>query len=777
MATDTTPNGTRRTLQPINTRSHSTRTAQRDTDARPAAPFFAPERQFLAALGQGNALAGPSTAASHPMQTTRVDGSKAAQTLAPSHLPANSRKRTQDHLVQDDNTSPDTAQQRQLKKQRAGAATTAGQPVDANVKRVKGSTRRTVGDRAEKEKMAHESAQWRAKYKKAFPSFTFYFDAIDEGTKSILSLQVRKLGANVDNFFSKKVTHVVTTRQVPTGVNKENVDSPNGAAGKNGAVDSAAGKAKKQRVPSPKMYSLVSGQKLRTMTGDAEKNPFIDSQDILSKALDFGLKIWPCDKLQLILTRINAHSPNKVEQNVQRNPSLPSLLRDEQLYGTAERDPFVPRSNMHYFSSSKHYLLVEDSTGEHRPIVIKEYERPRKHEDPEWPVLWGGVEGRTGFYHYDGEITYEQRKRPPPPPPVQQQDAPAKSAARPLPPNLRRAVSLQNVARGADATVSAQQHHYHPPRGVAGGEYLAASGNSQIITSNIASATSTAGARSGAAQASRFAPGQGPFVDKRLAVLSNRTVSVAGGALLGGASASATASTSTAATTTAGAGRVAALKRSAAPPVPGKLQRSVSVDAGLSGRRVNPALVQVRDEPKKPGYCENCRLKYDDFKDHVVSSKHRRFALNPKNWLELDQLLGQINRPLAPQTLADIAALNSAFSAHGSSEGESVDAAGVADDSGFFDAVGVVPAKDGENSEESDEEGSERSSEEEEEEEEEEDEEMLDDEEEEEEETEQDAMNSRIIEALAAQQELSNQTALLACQAAGIAMMAAAARS
>ncbi|GAA5836727.1 hypothetical protein JCM11251_002709 [Rhodosporidiobolus azoricus] len=664
MATATTPNGRRYALQPTNTRSHSVRTASREARDRPTAPVFYEERAFLNALGTGSgaALAGTSHARSYPMQATRVEGTRAATAvLGPAAQVATNRKRG---AVE--STSPDAVAPPAKKSKTAMTTTTVGEGAKRKTKRA------TAGD---KEKLAQESAQWRAKYKKAFPSFTFYFDAIDETIKAQLSLQVRKLGASVDNFFSKKVTHVVTTRSVPTAVNKENVDSPRD--GRNGGtVDSAAGKTKKQNVRSPKLYSLMNGQKLRpSMTGDIDKNPFIDSQDILSKALDFGLKIWQCDKLQLILQRINAHSPNK-DAALSRNPSLPSLLRDEQLYGTRERDPFVPRENMHYFRSDKQYFLVEDSTGEHRPVVVKEYDRPRKHEDPQWPVLWGGIEGRTGFYHYEGEITYERKRRPPPAPKAAPQPTAEAAKQRPLTaPNLRRAISLQNVARGAAA---AQAHHHH-----AHDSYLAASGNSQIITSNIQSATSTAGLRSGAAQASRFAAGQGPFVDKRLAVLSNRTVSVAGGALLGSGS-----STATSAGPATG-GRVAALKRQ------GKLQRSLSVDAGLSGRRslvAGSSAAPVREEPKKPGYCENCRLKYDDFKDHVVSSKHRRFALKVENWAELDELLGKITRPLLPTTvnLHDLY-----LRANPSSDGSV--SVGAAEDSGFFDvgAKGAYPGDAG----------------------------------------------------------------------------------
>lgn len=116
--------------------------------------------------------------------------------------------------------------------------------------------------------------------------------------------------------------------------------------------------------------------------------------------------------------------------------------------------------------------------------------------------------------------------------------------------------------------------------------YIAASGNSQIITSTNATST-----RSGA-------PSQwganGAMIDKRLAVLSKRSVPL-GKSFMSGAS--------------------------NAP----KLKRSVSMDAGLNAQVPPP-----RDEPKKPGYCENCRVKYDDFK--VVSPfLELLLSLNPRN--------------------------------------------------------------------------------------------------------------------------------------------------
>ncbi|KAK4699237.1 regulatory subunit for Cdc7p protein kinase, partial [Phenoliferia sp. Uapishka_3] len=491
------------------------------------------------------------------------------------------------------------------------------------------AARRKKRERQEKhEKMEAESLAWRQKYKKAFPSFVFYFDHIDEATTPGLTKQVERLGSTVDNFFSKKVTHVVTTRPVPGTANKENLGSPGTASRQSFAATLAAsasiGPSRTKRPSSrqsPVGYVGLDGKQLRPYGDGREKNPFIDHQDILSKASEFGLKIWRLDKIQNMLSRIHSNSPVKADPNVRRKMTLPSLLRDEQLFGTRERDPFVPRPDMHYFNTTlNRYLLVEDSTGEHRPIVAKEYEKPRKGHDPHWPVLYGGLEGRGAFYHYEGPpIVHENRLRRPSPPEEDREDEGAQEeekeakpellpaadvpfkghaafAARAVAPNLRRTASLNRLSTA------------HAPKPTAvpkNGSYLAASGNSQTITSTVASATSTRGG----APVLGGAFGNGPLVNRRLATLNRSTVPTRFG------------------------GQQTA---------PGKLKRSVSVDAGLSVKAPPP-----REEPKKPGYCENCRLKYDDFKEHVLVRKHRKFARNPDNWIELDMLLSRIDRPYA----------------------------------------------------------------------------------------------------------------------------------
>ncbi|ODV86398.1 hypothetical protein CANARDRAFT_27619 [[Candida] arabinofermentans NRRL YB-2248] len=45
----------------------------------------------------------------------------------------------------------------------------------------------------------------------------------------------------------------------------------------------------------------------------------------------------------------------------------------------------------------------------------------------------------------------------------------------------------------------------------------------------------------------------------------------------------------------------------------------------------------------KPGYCENCRIKYEDFDEHILGDKHRSFAVNDQNFKDIDRLIDDVN--------------------------------------------------------------------------------------------------------------------------------------
>ncbi|GMG20303.1 unnamed protein product [Ambrosiozyma monospora] len=51
----------------------------------------------------------------------------------------------------------------------------------------------------------------------------------------------------------------------------------------------------------------------------------------------------------------------------------------------------------------------------------------------------------------------------------------------------------------------------------------------------------------------------------------------------------------------------------------------------------------MKKKELKPGYCENCRVKYDDFDEHIWCEKHRMFAENDDNFKDIDDLIKTVN--------------------------------------------------------------------------------------------------------------------------------------
>lgn len=178
----------------------------------------------------------------------------------------------------------------------------------------------------------------------------------------------------------------------------------------------------------------------------------------------------------------------------QKDTDLSTLLEDERLHGTRERDAMAKRSDWHYFQESSNFLLVEDATGENRPLMYKVYDKPTPVQTPAWPVLYStflkpsrDVLNRSPTVRPDQlrerAITlwikreaYGDEK----PPPLKSSSTLFDHAILNKKP-VTRSVSLNSVA-------VSDTPRYHREDSIT--PYAAASGNSVVLTSNIASTTS-----------------------------------------------------------------------------------------------------------------------------------------------------------------------------------------------------------------------------------------------------------------------------------------------
>ncbi|KAJ6593766.1 Dfp1/Him1, central region-domain-containing protein [Mycena capillaripes] len=453
-----------------------------------------------------------------------------------------------------------------------------------------------------------QRVEFREKYRRAFPGWKFYFDTdnIHPENASAIKLaqsKIRQLGGSVENFFSNNITHLITDQPVPPdpppilSANKEN-DAP-------------------RRLKSPIKLKGPAADDLAPAT-----------YDLVSKAKSFeNTKVWSIPKLQSVVDRCLDPAPVSTSTVSASNTAsnLSRLLKSERINGTSERDPTQKRHDYKYFNRGTYFMLVEDLRMELATVAMQEYIIPKGRDAATakvpWPVLHCHPHARGPFLPFDEKEKkrWEKTQRLE----VQQADererqqdkmlrveamkrkAEARLQTCSQSGDLRRSASMNNMHRRAqqyvdldgDVADSTNASGYLP-RG-----YVAASGNSVGITSTTGT-TSTAGFSFKTSTLPRSLRG-------RQEVLTSRKFQSA-----------------------------QTKNGDMGPPVSVPERRPML----KKSRSTNTMRLPRRDEGSKPGYCECCRMKFDDFTQHIAGRKHRKFAVDTDNFLQLDFLLEQVRR-------------------------------------------------------------------------------------------------------------------------------------
>ncbi|KAF8444509.1 Dfp1/Him1, central region-domain-containing protein [Boletus edulis BED1] len=487
----------------------------------------------------------------------------------------------------------------------------------------------------EQRRQAREAAknEFRVKYTRAFPSWVFYFD-LDQLDPDIAALRnslvsrVTQLGARVEDFFSNEITHLITNQAITAEdihSNKENARKLRGAA----------------RTPS----LLKSPIKLK---GRIAEDGNTQNFNIIEKAQAFDMKIWNTVKLDSILERcgvlapkITKHPPGVQSTSTattnQRN--LTRLLASERLHGTTERDPTQKRHDFRYFSKSSYFVLVEDAKQELATLHALEYPIDKGRDGKErgaWPVLFCHPHSRGPFIEFDEKERrrWEKCRRAEEDKETERQRRAARELRRKKQAqaqliahktgDLRRSVSMNNLHRQAanagvedfadldadfpDTQASANASGYLASTSA----YIAASGNSVGITSTTGT-TSTGGALRALELPANL---RGRLQQQ---VVTSRKVS----------------------TLVTGKDDSSRQPGGMGPPddIPNRPNALLR-----KSRSTNTLRLPKRDEGSKPGYCESCRVKFDDFEHHIRDRKHRKFANDDSNYLQLDFVLNRVQR-------------------------------------------------------------------------------------------------------------------------------------
>ncbi|QDS72275.1 hypothetical protein FKW77_006421 [Venturia effusa] len=512
---------------------------------------------------------------------------------------------------------------------------------------------RTMSRAADKAQKASQEnlesiRQWQRHYKKIFPQIVFYYESIPEDMRSRISRRVQTLGAHEEIFFSKTVTHVITTRPVPPELtsSSSNAPSPPKDIRHGGTIN-------------PLELALQQPRASKFSLDMQKKNQSLQPNDILFKARELGIKIWSLEKLERMLTTMfnneTGEAPCQSHSAKTGKSDLSQLLQKEKMLNQGGYD-WAP--DMASFRG--YFVYVHDADEQTRPVMLRDYPKPANRDHVgKWPQLRVNAAGRCPFL--DDPSAKLPAARPGPTPRTR-----AAAAREAPPPNRALAGTTANLNRQARTTSRQPEEQQvkplDPPKSIplkrgstdnlplygsaqaslrrhprfAGGEPVA----SGLQPSNVTSAI-----RSQMISSTAAIPGNKVGASKELHRLGRRV-----------------------------------LERSTIPAVDKPMPTYNDMRAAINNdhvaaavaikRKVDDALEHIQEEdfnvseeeeqaqcavaPQKkkaavkdlkPGYCENCRAKFDDFDEHVISKPHRKFATTDENWRELDQLLDQLVRP------------------------------------------------------------------------------------------------------------------------------------
>ncbi|KAJ5549992.1 Regulatory subunit Dfp1/Him1 central region [Penicillium sp. DV-2018c] len=512
--------------------------------------------------------------------------------------------------------------------------------------------------------------QWQRHYRKAFPQFVFYFDSLPEDLRRRCSRQVMALGAREEKFFSLLVTHVVTSRTIPPE-STEPVESEATAAANNGDAS--------LQTVNPSLLQRNGESHLHvSLKTDVRRDQ--GTMDILQRARKMGMKIWALEKLQRMITTINDPEIASLEAGSRSKAAgghatqgkgendLSRLLRQELVNGPSDRDPFA---SMEMIMFKGPFIYIHDMNEKSKPVMVREYPRVAKRQDGTWPQFRSAPLGKCPFIDEPPSRKEVDRQK-------LQQMQKEKIAARTANENHNtepKAVAPVQEATEDPTTTEAvdykpsmtqEQHAIAPvqpamekpsfdeagerkssesfiaPRIPRAGPFYA---EREPAASGIQPSNVTSAIRSQMVSSTAAVPGAKAGLSKEVHGLQRKVLEKGTGGFVTGSMA--------APHRHAGGSTAIPMKNNLNPPGKSNLghngeQAKQSELAGSKRQRDD------KEQPKKParrkdanpGYCENCRDKFDDFEEHIMARKHRRFATNPANWAELDSLLFEIQRPL-----------------------------------------------------------------------------------------------------------------------------------
>ncbi|KAG9237030.1 Dfp1/Him1, central region-domain-containing protein [Amylocarpus encephaloides] len=565
----------------------------------------------------------------------------------------------------------------------------------------------TKADKTEDENLETIRA-WQKHYRKVFPTFVFYFESVPEDTRLKYTKHVTALGAREEKFFSNAVTHVVTTRSIPTEqvspvelasstTTESNSQNSQPQTINPSLLDrsSESTHVQSDSFTTKGKFSFESqiSRRLGPQVNDAEiRRQQVRNADVLHRARELNMKIWALEKLQRMMTTMFdtetgyqvSHGHNTRGNSVQGTASIPratadlsQLLRNEKLNGPSDRDLTVASKELCIFKGP--YIYIHDIDEKQRPIMVREYAKVAHKEEGEWPQFRSVTGGKCPFIdepdhsrrdHEKEQLRLQRQQERERTMASRTRAATADHASKMQPPRPVQAKPVMgelDVRSARNVTVSTKQSNpFAPnksslPRGTdveassRGNAFVSRAGGGRLlggepVASGLQPSNVTSAIRSQMISSTSAQPGARAGTSKEVHGLQRKVLEKNSG----GPGSYGLTSSHRMTDITAAAREDANYRQTRRKEKLGLIREdSYQSEAETNARKIEEArkakTIQQRKSEKrdaKPGYCENCQDKFDDFDEHILSRKHRKFAEKADNWKELDALLNRLARPV-----------------------------------------------------------------------------------------------------------------------------------
>lgn len=207
-----------------------------------------------------------------------------------------------------------------------------------------------------------------------------------------------------EKFFSKAVTHIITTRPIPP-------ESPSSDTSSTQPTSQTADNADEQpRTINPSLLDKNPAASTQAFLGKGQPGTSIRRDgkavmDVLSSGRQMGMKIWALEKLQRILVSMLEYDApggrntrcgiTNTATTRPQDEGLSQVLRKEKLNGSLDRDLAASTKELVLFKGP--FIYIHDMDEKTRPIMVREYPKVADRRDGAWPQFRSAPVGKCPF--------------------------------------------------------------------------------------------------------------------------------------------------------------------------------------------------------------------------------------------------------------------------------------------------------------------------------------------------------------------------------------------